>query len=233
MTHQKCGDCSFPLNAQPTPLFLCCTLPPRTPAHRGSVFVGGQVWTAVIPPNSFFFLFSFFWNRAVLFGTVNLLIWAPVYISVPATTHVYSGMSTRGRARFKVNAATLPPLLKNTTIIGGFSESSKCLISTWRGEKFSCWFSFLHNPVHINLPLLLFLLPLARCDLPLLIDCTAGQKNWGHPLRNPSLLMLAGKIAEKMSYVKANGSLGRQFPLFLKCKDVAMILFETIKKKNN
>lgn len=85
-----------------------CTLPPKTPAHWRSVcFVGGgQVRTVVIPPNSFFLTGSFF-------GTVNLLIWASVYISVPAAAHVYSELSTRGRLRFKVNATTV----QNTTII--------------------------------------------------------------------------------------------------------------------
>lgn len=56
---------------------------------------------------------------------MNLLIWAPVYISVPAAAHVYSEMSTRGRPRFKVNAATLPPLFKILPLSAGFLSLRK------------------------------------------------------------------------------------------------------------
>lgn len=104
MTHQSVGM-FVSLNTQKTSFISGpegSTLPPKTPAHSGSVCL----WEAVRCGGDSTKLTGCF------FGTVNLLIWAPVYISVPAAAaHVSSDMSTGG-LRFKVNAATLLPLFK-------------------------------------------------------------------------------------------------------------------------
>lgn len=208
VTHQSVGM-FVSLNTQQTPLFLGLSVTRCLRKHlrTAGVWVCGRRSGADGGGSSLLLSLT-----GHFFGTLNLLIWAPVYISVPAAAHVCSETSTRGRPRFKVDAATLTMFkISPLMFFVGFYcclESSKCLFSnchmccstppidleatrsqyctrtlrnsSWmrRQRSLVVYFLFVQSGSNLSSP------PRPRTlRLPLLIDCTAGQKNWGHPLR--------------------------------------------------